>query len=190
MRWRSNKFFKYCAFISIPRPNLFQCIICLAFEHYLENALMPQGFPKYGVIQPFISFLSRLTFYVLFCFVCLGLSCLTCYLQRPLSHNSVCVSGINNTHCCAIGPLKSYLPQPLFLLVLFSPCTLSPPCHIIRQMKSMEKMINSVKYSMSSGIRTEKKMCVFANDEIRISSLCGARARLQRAYQEVNNKEA
>lgn len=42
----------------------------------------------------------------------------------------------------------------------------------------------------SSGIRAEKKTCGFASDEIRISSLCEARARLERAYQEVNNKEA
>lgn len=39
-----------CAFILISRPNLFQCIIYMAFEYYLEIILMSQGFPKYGVI--------------------------------------------------------------------------------------------------------------------------------------------
>ena len=42
-----------CAFILISRPNLSQCIICVAFEHYLEIVLMSQGFPEYGVIYLF-----------------------------------------------------------------------------------------------------------------------------------------
>lgn len=39
---RSNNPFISCAFI--PRPNLFQCIICITFEYCLENSSMSQGF--------------------------------------------------------------------------------------------------------------------------------------------------